>query len=246
MTPSPWQQFFDRFAPRYDEMIFTQNTAAEIEFILEHTHTPAGGAILDLGCGTGRHSVPLATRGFRLTGVDLSDGMLTVARQRAATAGVEIEFVQSDAADFVRPAAFDTALCLCEGAFCLFCKDDEGLRRDERILHNIAASLRPGGTLILNALSALRIIRAATAESVADGAFDPTTMSERSDVQGVMPDFTPTSELRERFYTAPELRRLAEHAGLTVQGIHGGTAGNWALRPVTLDEYELMLIARKA
>jgi SAM-dependent methyltransferase len=245
MTENPWQQFFDRFAPRYDDEVFTKNTDAEIEFIIEHARPPAGGDVLDLGCGTGRHSVPLAERGYRVTAVDLSEGMLDIARQRAKAAHVEIEFTQADAAEFVRANSFDTVICLCEGAFCLLREGDDPLRRDERILRNIAASLRPGGMLILNALSALRAIRAATDESVARGDFDPMSMTERSDVRDLLPDVSGLGALRERSYTAPELRRAAENAGLNVIGVYGGTAGNWAFRPVTLDDYELMLMATR-
>jgi len=242
---NPWQRFFDGYATRYDEEVFTKHTEAEVPFIIDHAAPPAGGALLDLGCGTGRHSVPLAVRGFRVTGVDISAGMLEVARKRAREAGVEIELVRADAVDFRRAGAFDTVICLCEGAFCLLREGDDTVHRDAKILDNIAASLKPGGVLVLNALSALRAVRAATEQIVESGQFDPMTMTERSDVRDLLPEAEGVDELRERFYTAPELRRLAEDAGLTVRGVYGGTAGNWGLRPVTLDDYELMLMASK-
>ena len=67
------------------------------------------GTLLDLGCGPGRHAVPFAQRGFRVTAVDLSAFHLGKARDRAAAAGVSIEFVAGDMREFVRPAAFDLA-----------------------------------------------------------------------------------------------------------------------------------------
>ncbi len=245
MTTSPWRRFFDEFAPRYDDEVFTKNTAAEVEFIIEHTGTPPGGAILDLGCGTGRHSVPLALAGFLVTGVDLSEGMLEIAERRAQQAGVSVEFVRANAVEFTRPDAFDTVICLCEGSFGLLSEGDDAIKRDATILRNIAVSLKPGGVVILNALSALRAVRAATEDAVASGRFDPMTLTERSDAHDLLPDAAFSIELRERFYTAPELRHMAEAAGLSVRGVYGGTAGNWGFRPVTLDDYELMLVATK-
>ena len=60
---------------------------------------------LDLGCGSGINSVWLAQQGFEVTGVDLSPAAIELARQRAATAGVRIQFLARDLLplDDVRP-----------------------------------------------------------------------------------------------------------------------------------------------
>src|SRR5437762_680347 len=64
------------------------------------------GAVLDLCCGPGRHSVALAKRGFAVTGVDRSAFLLAKARERAAEAGVSVEFIEEDMLRFRCPGSF--------------------------------------------------------------------------------------------------------------------------------------------
>jgi SAM-dependent methyltransferase len=78
-----WEKFFDGHAPVYMENSFTQNTMNEVDFLVKELGLKRGAAILDVGCGTGRHAVELARRGFAVTGVDLSSGMLAKARKHA-------------------------------------------------------------------------------------------------------------------------------------------------------------------
>src|SRR5262245_66625190 len=72
----------------------------------------AAGTVLDLACGPGRHAVPLAQRGFTVTGVDCTPFLLDKARAYAAAAGVQIEWVQEDMRRFMRPNTFDLAINL--------------------------------------------------------------------------------------------------------------------------------------
>lgn len=74
--PNEWIEFFNNHAPKYKDEVFVKNTEAEIEFVIEELKLPPGHRILDMGCGTGRHSIELAKRGYKITGVDWSSGML--------------------------------------------------------------------------------------------------------------------------------------------------------------------------
>src|SRR6516225_8796268 len=66
-----------------------------------------GGAVLDLCCGPGRHSLEFARRGFTVTGVDRSPFLLERARERADAEGTKVEWVLGDMREFQRPSAFD-------------------------------------------------------------------------------------------------------------------------------------------
>ena len=65
-----WEEFFRHEADQYDDEPFTQATEAEVAFLMEELSLAKGASILDVGCGTGRHSVALAREGFAVTGID--------------------------------------------------------------------------------------------------------------------------------------------------------------------------------
>ena len=78
-----WEAFFDAHAPVYEDNVFTKNTVREVDFLLEELSLQPGDSILDVGCGTGRHSIELAKRGYAVTGLDLSSEMLARAADAA-------------------------------------------------------------------------------------------------------------------------------------------------------------------
>jgi cyclopropane fatty-acyl-phospholipid synthase-like methyltransferase len=242
---SDWQKFFDGYAPKYLEEGFTKNTLAEVDFIIEQFNLPLGSSILDMGCGTGRHSVELAKRGYVVTGVDLSTGMLAEARQAAGAAGVVVEFIQSDATKFTTVKRFDAAICLCEGAFGLVNIGEDGDGHDLSILKNVFAALKPDSPFLLTALSGFRAIRGYTQADVESGRFDPLTLTEFSEMEWDTPDGKQRVTIGERKHLPQELARLCREAGFEVEHIWGGTAGKWGRRKLELDEMEMMLVMRK-
>jgi len=240
-----WEMFFDGHAPDYMDNIFTKNTVAEVDFLLEELGLPPGSCILDIGCGTGRHAVELARRGYHVTGVDISSGMLVEAEKAAGKAGVKIEWVHADATKFTSTELFDVAICLCEGAFGLLGTDDDPLEHDLSILRNIHAALKPGARLVMTALNGYAPIRQHTQQDVKDGLFDPTTLINTVAVEFETPEGKKDVLVRERRYVPTELIMLLRLAGFAVEHVWGGTAGNWGRRPVELDEMEIMTVARK-
>jgi SAM-dependent methyltransferase len=249
---SPWQQFFDGHAPVYMENVFTKNTLAEVDFLLDEMKLPPGSGILDIGCGTGRHAVELARRGYRVTGVDLSAGMLAEARRAAEAAGVQVELIHGDATQYRADRLFDAAICLCEGAFSLLAPDDDPWQHEQAILRNIHDALKPGAPFILTALNGMRHIRRLGQQEAAEqrqdegGDFDPVTMTETYEMEYDAPEGKRTVTLRERQYVPTELTLLCRQAGLEVLHVWGGTAGNWGRRPIDPDEMEIMVVAKRA
>src|SRR5215813_12444286 len=64
----------------------------------------SGRTVLDLCCGPGRHAVEFALHNFQVTGVDRTSFLLDRARERAAEAEVDVEWIEADMRQFIRPA----------------------------------------------------------------------------------------------------------------------------------------------
>jgi 2-polyprenyl-3-methyl-5-hydroxy-6-metoxy-1,4-benzoquinol methylase len=242
---SEWEDFFDGYAPLYMREIFTKNTVKEVDFIIEELKLPPSSRILDIGCGTGRHSVELAKRGYKVAGVDISSGMLKEAEKAAKEASVNVEWIHADATKFKPTKKFDAAICLCEGAFCLLGSRDDPIEHDLTILRNISAALKPGSKLIMTVLNGFEKIRRLTQEDVEKGKFDPVMMVEFMTVEWDTPEGKRSVLIRERGYVPTELFIILGQAGFKVEHIWGGTAGNWGRRKINLDEIETMVVAEK-
>jgi len=104
---------------------------------------------LDLACGTGRHSIALASRGLAVVAVDYSPGFLEMAEGLARKAGVGVVFKQGDLRDLgvtVNPTDRFASVTLLGNSFGFF--DDEGNRQ---ILHEIRRVLCRGGPFVFDA-----------------------------------------------------------------------------------------------
>ena len=214
-----------------------------MDFLIEELRLCAGATILDVGCGTGRHAIELARRGFAVTGVDISAGMLAEAGRRSEEAGVKITWIQANAAEITIHGQFDGVICLCEGAFGLLGREDDALEQPLAILRLVARALKPGARCLFTVLNGFAIARRHSQTDVEQNHFDPLTLAEVSEC---CPEGDPSSAtMRERGFVPTELRLLFGAAGLTVLHIWGGTAGAWRRGKINLDEIEIMAVGQR-
>lgn len=137
-------EFWSSFAPMMFGPPQWEAASADVEGVIRLLGLAAGAAVLDLGCGPGRHSLELARRGFRVTGVDRTVAYLEQAREPAAAEALSVEFVLEDMRHFSRPEAFDAVLSLYT-SFGYF----EDPAENRAVLVNACRSLRAGGALLL-------------------------------------------------------------------------------------------------
>lgn len=138
---------YDRWSHQYDEQ---ENATRDLDAALLPRLAPplAGKSVLEVGCGTGKNSVWLASRCARLTGLDFSAGMLLRARTRVAAA--HVHFVQADITVPwpVHGAAVDVVL---------FNLVLEHVRDLGPVFQEAARALRPGGKLYVSEYHPARI-----------------------------------------------------------------------------------------
>ena len=146
--------FWETYAP----LMFDEKRWAEVPAVVDRIEKLAklakGASILDTCCGVGRHAIEFASRGYRVTGVDITDSFLDAARESADAWGVEIEFLHGDIRNFVRPGHFDLCVNLFT-SFGYFSRPGEDLAA----LENFRRSLKPGATFILETVGKETAVR---------------------------------------------------------------------------------------
>ena len=146
-----YESLFENYAQKYDKECYVHGTLGECDFIEQELAYDKSLKIIDVGCGTGRHSIELAKRGYQVTGIDLSDSQLAHAREKATQAGLKIDFQKHDARNLPFDGQFDAAIMLCEGGFPLMETDEMNFE----ILKNVTRALKDKGKFIFTTLNGL-------------------------------------------------------------------------------------------
>ena len=249
-----YESLFENYGLKYDSEIFTQGTLAECDFIEKEIASNKEIKILDIGCGTGRHSIELTRRGYHVLGIDLSESQLKRAREKAAELKLEIEFQKHDARHLSYKEEFDLAIMLCEGAFPLMETDEMNFQ----ILQSAAKALKPGGKLIFTTLNGLfplfhsvkDFLEAAKQEgnaSSAGNSFDLMTFREKSTAT-FEDDFGNKKELHcdERYYVPSEIIWLLKSLNFKTIDIFGAKLGAFSRQDkLTTEDFEMLVIAVK-
>jgi len=138
---------YEAFAAFYDR--FFGDFVEDLPFYQGYAER-AGSPLLEVGCGTGRLTVPLAAAGFRVVGLDVSSAMLARARARAERAGVShrITWIHADATQGIPPGPYPMAF-IPLNTFLHF----DTLEAQRAVLRHLHRALEPGGLLLLDCLN---------------------------------------------------------------------------------------------
>jgi 2-polyprenyl-3-methyl-5-hydroxy-6-metoxy-1,4-benzoquinol methylase len=247
-----YEEFFENYANRYDQEPFTKGTAGEVDFFEQEIRFNKKSAILDIGCGTGRHAIELASRGYLVTAVDLSEAQLTRARNKAAEAQVKVQFRKADARALQYRHRFDLVIMMCEGAFPLMETDEMNFA----ILKNAARALKKKGKFIFTTLNGLFPLFHSVKDFINQhegqevhktDTFDLLTFRDYSEYEQVDDDGNrKTLKCNERYYVPSEITWLLKSLGFCKVDILGAEMGKFNRgRQLTTRDYELLVVAEK-
>ncbi|MEQ9105067.1 MAG: class I SAM-dependent methyltransferase [Rhodothermales bacterium] len=245
----PWYK--DWFNTDAYDLVYRNRNEAEalrlVELILDTCRPNPGARVLDVGCGRGRHAMAFAERGFDVTGVDLAQRALEIARKSAADRGLSIHFEQGDMRDVHAPAAFDLVVNLFT-AFGYFTEHEEHLR----VVSALRSAAKPGAWVVQDFMNADLVRRTFIPEderTIGDvhvhqkrhvepgnGAFDRICKQITLTRNGDAHTFNESVAL----IALDDFRGLYEEAGLTLEHVFGSYDG----APFGPDSPRLILFSR--
>ncbi|MCH7698435.1 MAG: methyltransferase domain-containing protein [Chloroflexi bacterium] len=224
-----------------------ERAAGQVDFIAKCLELPEGARVLDLCCGWGRLSIPLAQRGYRVTGLDLSKYHIRLAKKAAKLADVDIEWVNADMRKVPGRARYD-AVMNCFTSFAYLETEAE----DQRVLDGIRRALKPGGVFFIDTMNhdwLMSVFQVSEFRELGNGAF----MMERRayDIEAGRTNvdwfYQPKNGKRLhgfhslRLYTFTELSAMLSKAGLTVVKTWGGFDG----QPFSMRSPRMVVLAER-
>jgi SAM-dependent methyltransferase len=249
MADPPWyREFFgEEYFRLFEGALTAERTVREVEGIVNLLNLPPGSRILDLCCGHGRIAIPLAQRGYRVTGLDLSEVFLERAKSDEAAAGVSIEWMHGDMRRLPFEAAFDAVINVFTAFAYLESEED-----DLEVLRQVWKVLKPGGLFLLETNHRESLVRRFLPADITRRDDGTIVLNERSfdlltsRYDGWWTVIRPDGGRNEyrtskRIYSLTEFVRLFAAAGLELRGYFGGLDGS----ELTLESRRLALVGRK-
>jgi SAM-dependent methyltransferase len=241
-----WEELFNDDFLRTSEKLTDEQIAREVDFIEDSLSIEKHGAMLDLACGTGRHAIELARRGYEVVGFDLALAMLARAGDEAQDRDAKLNFVQGDMRDMTFEEQFDGVYCW-NTSFGYFEED-----RNAQVIDRIHRALKAEGRLLLDVANRDFLVRQSPSLAWFEGegcvcmdemSFDFITSRMRVK-RTIMLDDGRSREIEYsmRVYSLHELGKLLHEHGFKVCEVSGRIAtpgvffGNESPRTIILAE----------
>jgi cyclopropane fatty-acyl-phospholipid synthase-like methyltransferase len=199
-----------------------------VELVLNNISLRENGNVLDLASGFGRHAILFAKRGFNVTAVDLSESLLSIAKDNVQSAGVDINFVHSDIRQFQPDLHYDLIVNLFT-SIGYFEKDEENYF----ILRKVYDLLADNGFFVLDYFNKNFVVNNLVAQTVDE--IDDGTITQNRFIEGerIVKEITierkgKVNKFHEsvRMFSSEELLNMLEKLGFNKLNIFGDFRGN--------------------
>lgn len=143
---------YNRFSEVYDQLMTDIPYDCYVDWVLTHAPADSFKRLLDIGCGTGTLSMMFAQAGYAVSGVDLSEDMLSIAQERASQMGMHIPFFAMSMDELEGFDELDVAVIPIDSIN--YVADEAAVKRT---LEKVYAALRPGGQLFFDVHSLFKM-----------------------------------------------------------------------------------------
>lgn len=246
MTRRLYVNIFNDLNTDWESIASARDTEYEADFI-EDT-IPKEGVVLDLCCGTGRHSIALVKRGWNVVAIDLSRNLLEIAKSKMKKAAVKFPLVRADMRFFPFQKGTLSATLSMFTSFGYLPSESE----DALSLLEIERTLKRNGRFLLDLANRDHIVRSFREKDWAE--FEPFYLLEKRSFglndSKLSSQWTiikkhsckvDTIQHTVRLYTPNRVRQLLNEAGLRIKDIYGG----YEKQAFTLEASRMIVVAQK-
>jgi SAM-dependent methyltransferase len=247
MEPEWYESFFTPLALDFwRAAVPSESTSGDVDFLIRELAVSPPAHLLDLPSGMGRHALALATRGYVVTGVDISTDATSLAQKEAEARGLTATFLWGDMRVPPLDGPYDGAYCF-GNSFGYLSHHDM-----RRFVRNVFQIVRPGARWAIDTgaaaesllphLARERTLEAGGVTYAVRNQYDAVARRLVQSCTLVRGGEQQTAEISHAIYTVVELRQLLESEGWRVTGTYGALDG----RPFETDDRRLLVVAQRS
>ena len=248
IEPPGWVNAAEIFSPEvylyfYSDFLNPERTPRDTDFLERALEPLAEGRLLDIGCGTGRLANLLASRGYRVTAIDVSSAFLQIAEGDSACLSVKVDYRHQDMRTIGWEEEFDAAFCY----FTSFGYFSDAENAD--VLRRMARALKPGGRFLVETINRDTVLRGPRGHRVVErdanfqidqSHYDAVSGRLQTTRTVILNGRTRTGFFSMRVFTACELIHWLEDSSLEYAALFGETGA-----PYSLDGIRMSVVGRK-
>jgi len=221
--------------PEYYDLQY-QNYLKDLPFLLEWAEKQ-NGEIVDLACGTGRLTIPLAEQGYKIIGVDINEGMLDRAKEKTKNMNLPIQWELQDCTELALNTV-GSLIYMTGNSFQHFLTNDS----QNRLFKSVNTHLVDGGVFIFNTRFPI-LNELATIDESKHTYFDKRNRTSTREFYNHEDEVISIEKdsISLRYVFPLEMERLIEQNGFSILNVYS----SWEKDPLEKDSSEMIYVCKK-